>query len=209
MGKAHPAAASSCRARANRHRGVPLLSPTVGVATLRPARCARPGAIIRSRLLMQWPTTPSSSPKCKAIPDWPKFSIERHVDLRRRAIDWSEHAGLEAAIDKYLACGNELSVIDAEEPDADAIDADDDADDDCIVPLSEEAFRSHKSSLTTVVWALRSTVPREQLVEPRDLCIPPRFRLAMRELKARAAPPLLDRPLLDPCVPGRSRPAWP
>lgn len=128
--------------------------------------------------------------KCAAtVPEWPSLVIVRNVSSKEAAIDWTEHARLKAAIERYLARGRLL--VDLKNDDAeDNIDdgnVDDGDDDDVVVPLSPETERGHWNSLTMVVWALRNSgVGVDQLTEPRDLCVPVRYRTAMRELTARA-----------------------
>lgn len=123
--------------------------------------------------------------KCAAtISGWPTLIIARNVTLKKRAIEWCEHPELKLAIEQYLARGRRFDELELDE----TTDEDDAADDhDVVVPLAADTAQGHRSSLGMVVWALRTGgILPDELVTLRDLCAPERYRLAMRELTARA-----------------------
>lgn len=115
---------------------------------------------------------------------WPTFIIARNVTAKKCAVDWNEHVELKGAIDQYLARGRRFDELERDDTAA----LDDVADDqDMVMPLAPVTVQGHEGSLGMVVWALRKGgVQPAELRTLRDLCVPERYRLAMRELTARA-----------------------
>ena len=124
--------------------------------------------------------------KCVTIPGWPQVTLTRDVVAKRRpAINWADYSALETAIDAYLASGYSGRMTDHDNDEHEIVL--DFEDDDVLQPLSPISIRNHKSSLGMAVWALQNDgVPREALVSLRGLCVPARFRQALRGLIARA-----------------------